>query len=213
MAQEHWDRVYATTPVDGTGWYEREPAPSLALVARCGLAPDDPILDVGSGASTFADHLLDLGYRRIIATDISPVGLERLGERLGDRSPSVERIVDDVTHPAQLRSLQGIALWHDRAALHFLTDPGDRAAYVDTLRAVLRPDGWAILAAFAPDGATHCSGLPVHRYDAAMLGELLGPEFELREALAHVYTNRRGEPRPYVYTLFRRTGATGSGPG
>jgi EEF1A lysine methyltransferase 2 len=202
--QEHWDTIYRSTPAEKTGWYEQEPAPGLRLVERSGVAPWEPILDVGSGASTFVEHLVDRGYRRIIASDISSVALRVLRERLGTRAASVELIVDDVTRPDRLRALRGIALWHDRAVLHFLLEDAARAAYVETLRTVLRPGGWVVLATFALDGATHCSGLPVRRYDASMLGQLLGEEFELCETFHHVYVNRRGEPRPYVYTLFRR---------
>jgi EEF1A lysine methyltransferase 2 len=204
MAQAHWDRVYRSSPVERLGWHEADPAPSLSMVARCGLDPDDLVLDVGSGASAFTARLLDLGHRRLVATDLSPEALDRLAERLGDRAHLVERIVDDVTRPTRLRALRDVALWHDRAVLHFLVDEADRRAYVQTLRTVLRPDGWVILACFSLTGATHCSGLPVRRTDAAGMAELLGPRFALVEAFDHVFTNPRGEPRPYVYARFRR---------
>jgi len=60
--KEHWDRVYRSTPVESTGWHEADPAPSLALLARCDLAADDAILDVGAGASTFIERVVALGH-------------------------------------------------------------------------------------------------------------------------------------------------------
>jgi predicted rRNA methylase YqxC with S4 and FtsJ domains len=48
------------------------------LLDRCGLAPDDPILDAGAGASTFIDHALERGYQRLIAVDLSEVALGQL---------------------------------------------------------------------------------------------------------------------------------------
>ena len=44
----------------------------------------------------------------------------------------------------------------------------------------------------------------MRRYDAALLGELVGPEFALVETIEHVYHQPSGNPRPYVYALFRR---------
>jgi EEF1A lysine methyltransferase 2 len=204
-AQEHWDSVYRSTPVESTGWYEEEPEPSLRLLARCSLRPDDPILDVGAGASTFIDRLVALGHVRVIATDISPIALESLRERLGPGPAAAVRfIVDDVTHPTRLGELRDIALWHDRALLHFLTQEPDRAAYAETLRSVVRAGGHVILAAFSLAGATRCSGLPVRNYSAEMFASLVGDDFRLLEAQDHVYINPRGQPRPYVYALFQR---------
>jgi EEF1A lysine methyltransferase 2 len=200
----HWDKVHGSTPVERTGWFEAEPDLSLRLVSRCGLGPDDPIVDVGSGASSFVDHLLDAGYRQLIAADISPVALDLLRDRLGERAGSVRFIVDDLALPTDLLDLRDVALWHDRAALHFLTEAADRERYAETVRAVVRPGGFVILAAFALDGAEMCSGLPIHRYDADSLAELLGQDFTLLESVDHTYVNPFGSPRPYVYTRFQR---------
>ena len=200
----HWDRVHGSKPVDRTGWFEAEPALSLELIARCGLGADDVLLDVGSGASSLIDRLLGEGHQHVVAADISPVALSMLRDRLGDRASSVRFIIDDIGHPTELATLEDVALWHDRAALHFLTDDRDRARYAETVRAVVRRGGFVILAAFALDGAERCSGLPVHRYDAVALADLLGPDFTLLEAVDHTYVNPFGDPRPYVYARFGR---------
>jgi SAM-dependent methyltransferase len=200
----HWDHVHGSKPVERTGWYEAEPELSLELIARCGLGADDVLLDVGSGASSLIDRLLDQGYRNLVAADISPVALSMLRERLGERASSVRFIVDDIGRPTELGTLPDVALWHDRAALHFLTEESARARYAETVRAVVRAGGFVILAAFAIDGAERCSGLPVHRFDALGLGELLGPDFALHESIDHTYVNPFGDPRPYVYTRFQR---------
>lgn len=208
MTAEHWDRIYAGTPLPSTGWYEEDPAVSLDLVARCGLAPGDRVVDVGSGASFFIDRLLDLGFRDVVATDISQTALALLRDRLAaDDVSRVRFIVDDVSRPGGLGDLDEVALWHDRAALHFLIEEAARTAYADTLRRVVRPGGFVILAAFAVGGATRCSGLPVRNHDASMLSELLGPGFRLLDTVDHVHVNPRGDPRPYVYARFERSPA------
>ncbi len=202
---EHWDTIYRTTPVETAGWYEHEPTVSLRLLSHCDLRRDDLILDVGAGASRFVDHLLELGYTNVIASDISEVALGLLRTRLSEvASSSVRWMVADVSRPGELGTLRDIALWHDRAVLHFLVEQAERAAYVETLRATVRSGGFVMLAAFSLEGASSCSGLPVRRYDAGMFAELLGSDFRLIEAQDQLYVNPSGASRPYVYALFGR---------
>ncbi|MBN9494003.1 class I SAM-dependent methyltransferase [bacterium] len=202
--REHWDAAYTSKPADQTGWYEATPAVSLELVRNCNATADTVILDIGSGASTLVPLLLEDGYRRIIAADISQVALDALRDRLGPTGSDVTFICDDVTHPSALKEIGEVGVWHDRALFHFLIDDAERDAYLGLLRSLLRPGGYAIIAAFAPDGADHCSGLPVRRYDEAALVEALGDEFELLESRRYIYTQPSGGLRPYVYTRFRR---------
>ena len=61
-----------------------------------------------------------------------------------------------------------------------------------------------ILAEYNLDSADKCSGLPVHRYNAALLQEKLGEEFNLITSFDYEYTMPSGDLRTYVYTLFQR---------
>ena len=203
--RSHWDGLYETTAVEQTGWYEPVPQPSLDLVQRCGLALDAAIVDVGGGASTLADALLALGYTRLTVADISTIALQRLAARLGpERMQHVRLVSADITAPECVAAMAPVDLWHDRALLHFLTAEADRRAYMRALRALVRPRGWVLLAAFAVGGATECSDLPVRNYDEAMLAAELGDEFTRIETLRTVYSQPSGGLRPYVYGLFRR---------
>ena len=65
-ARSHWDELYATTPVDQTGWHEPEPVVSLSLIEKCNLQRDDLIVDVGARASSLVDQLIDLGFQRLV---------------------------------------------------------------------------------------------------------------------------------------------------
>jgi len=94
-------------------------------------------------------------------------------------------------------------VWHNRSVLHFLTDAADRAAYVQALRSVVKPGRYVIIADFAFDGAGRCSELDVRNYDAEMIDDLLGPDFEMEQSLSHTYYQPSGAPRPHVYTRFR----------
>ena len=95
-------------------------------------------------------------------------------------------------------------LWHDRAAFHFLTDPGDRRRYRAALSAGLEVGGWLVIAAFAPDGPPRCSGLDVVRYDAAGLAAELGPDFVLEEESRELHRTPQGKEQRFGFYRFRR---------
>ncbi len=203
--EKHWNKVYEKGEITRLGWYEEKAEQSLGLINTCGLHPSDCILDVGSGATTLLGSLLRAGYENIIATDLSAVALETAKKRLGaDLAARVRWVVTDITSPENLAAPGEIALWHDRAVLHFLTEEEQRQAYLHTLREVVRPEGYVIIAAFSLDGAKKCSGLDVYNYDAAMLTAFLGSDFELKKAFDYIYHQPSGAARPFIYTLFRR---------
>ena len=201
----HWNQIYSSQPVRMLSWYETKPGPSLKLLDKCGLGIEDPILDVGVGASTFIDCLVEKGFQNLYAVDISEIALDKLKSRLGEEKASrVSWIVDDVTKPTRLAQLSKIALWHDRALLHFLTEEEHRQIYKRTLINAVRQGGFVIIAAFSPQGAKQCSGLKVQNYDQNSLAEFLGKSFELKEWFDYLYTMPSGDLRPYIYTLFQR---------
>lgn len=195
----HWERVYQTKDPTELSWYQADPAVSFRLIEQAGVGRSAPILDVGGGASLLADRLVTTGYEDVTVLDVSSAALAVVRERLG---PAVRVIRVDMTRFGPERRY---ALWHDRAVLHFLTDPEDQQAYVRALRQTLRPGGHVILAAFALDGPTRCSGLPVERYDASRMGALLGPEFVLRSAETEAHLTPAGATQHFQYGWFIHT--------
>jgi hypothetical protein len=131
-SQEHWNQVYQTKGADDVSWYQRRPDLSLALITASGVSKDAGIIDVGGGASTLVDFLLDDGYTRLAVLDLSGVALSQSRSRLGARAEAVEWFEADVTSFTPPRRF---GLWHDRAVFHFLTAADDR---VDTLRRCAR---------------------------------------------------------------------------
>lgn len=203
--KEHWNKVYASNNTEKLGWYEETPEPSIKLLTMCNLDKDAAIFDVGAGATTLVDYLVDKGYTNITAVDISEVALQKLKERLGkEKSLSVKWIVDDLTQPKYINQLKDIALWHDRAVLHFLVEKSWQQTYFSTLKRIVQKGGYVIIAAFSIGGAKKCSGLSVVNYDCNMLSEKLGNEFELIEAFDYIYHMPSGDIRPYIYTLFQK---------
>ena len=81
--KEHWDEIYEALDADELTWYEEMPEPSIRLLSKCDINKDESILDVGAGASTFIDYLVNQGFKNIIAADISEIALNKIKERLG----------------------------------------------------------------------------------------------------------------------------------
>jgi len=203
--QNHWEKVYQRNAPDELGWYEKIPEPSLNLIRECKLKTDSAILLAGAGTTNLIDALLEEGYTNIIANDISSTAIAKQKERLGDQGmENIRWIVDDLTNPGLLDSLDQIDLWHDRAVLHFFIEKDLQENYFNLLRKLLRSGGYVIIAAFSLEGAEKCSGLPVRRYNSQMISENLGRSFELIDSFDYIHRMPNGEDRKYVYTCFQK---------
>ena len=200
VRREHWDRVYTTKAETELGWYQPRPDVSLALITA--NAPDraTPVIDIGGGASTLALHLLADGYIDITVLDISEAAIALARAHAGD-SPDAHFIVADVTAWIPDRRW---AVWHDRAAFHFLNDAPRQDAYVAALTAATETGSVAILATFALDGPEKCSGLPVQRYSPESLAARLGPAFDLVEGSGEDHRTPGGTVQRFTWTVLRR---------
>ena len=203
--KSHWDEKYQSTQDEELGWYEDTPETTMQLIAKCQLAKDATILNVGVGTTTLIDLLLDKGYSNIIANDLSEVALEKLQNRIQEvYNYNLKCIADDLTNPSELNNLQNIDLWIDRAVLHFFLKKEGQQAYFDLIRKIVAKNGYVLIAVFSLEGAPKCCNLDLHRYNKEMLQEQLGTNFQLVEAFDYTFINPRGGERPYVYTLFKR---------
>ncbi len=200
----HWDKTYSAAPEKKLGWYEDFPAETLCLVETCNLSPGSVILNVGAGTTTLIEFLLLMGYKNLIASDISRVSLDKLKNSLGNEKDKVQWIVDDLTNPAALMQIAPVDLWIDRAVLHFFTEPQERDTYFQLVQNKVKKGGYAIFAEYNLEGATKCAGLPIYRYSTDILAGNLGNDFELAGNFDHLYFMPSGAERPYVYALFRR---------
>jgi trans-aconitate methyltransferase len=197
----HWETVYSTKAETEVSWFQESPAISLELIKATGANKDAAIIDIGGGASRLADALLDEGYRSVAVLDLSSSALEAAKRRIGSSSETIDWIVADVTTWTPARTYD---VWHDRAAFHFLTQPSDRAAYVDRLRRAVAAGGHVIIATFAPDGPEKCSGLPVRRYDGKSLSMELGSEFELVETRGDLHRTPWESTQSFQFSRFRK---------
>ena len=197
----HWDGVYESKAAESLTWYQARPETSLRLIESAGLDIDARILDVGGGTSTLVDSLLDLGYVNLGVLDVSPVVLQRVRRRLGSRGGRIEWLEADVT---RFESAHPWDLWHDRAVLHFLTDPEDVAAYRRSMLRALASGGQAVIATFGPDGPQKCSGLEARRYDSESLLKALGPEMQLIESELEEHVTPKDATQQFLFCRFRR---------
>lgn len=195
-----WDDVYQSKAEADTSWFEERPQVSLDLIAATGAASDAAIVDVGAGSSRLVDCLLEQGFRRITVLDLSETALAMARARLPEDAP-VAWLAGNVLH---WQPTERFDIWHDRAAFHFLTETADQDAYLRVMALALAPGGHVIIGTFAPDGPASCRGLPVARYDAALLSERLGASYWLVRSLNHEHHTPWGSVQRFHFGLFRK---------
>ena len=201
--KRHWEEVYESKAATEVSWYQANPERSLALVEKTRVSRDAPIIDVGGGASTLVDRLLDAGYTDLTVLDLAAAAIRQARVRLADRAHGVDWLVADVTRFEPGRRYR---LWHDRAVLHFLTEAADRERYTDVLRQTLEPGGHVVIATFGPDGPMRCSGLDIRRYNIDLLKELLGPKFALQSHELENHQTPTGAVQQFLYSCWIRRG-------
>ncbi|MGC1508716.1 class I SAM-dependent methyltransferase [Ketobacter sp.] len=199
--RSHWENVYSTKTADEVSWFQAHATRSLAIIQQ--LLPDTAgrILDVGGGASTLVDGLLEANYSNLAVLDLSSSALEVAKNRLGPASDCVSWLQGDVTRLSL--SKHSIDLWHDRAVFHFLTNEADRQSYINTVLNSVKPGGHVIVATFAEDGPEKCSGLPVRRYSATALHEEFGSSFMLLGHQKEVHQTPFNTSQSFVYCYCR----------
>lgn len=200
-SRSHWEQVYRTRRPTEVSWFQPHALRSVDLIRRVSPPPDGPIIDVGGGASTLVDDLLDAGYHDLTVLDLSPTALAEDRRRLGERAAEVTWIEADVLTVALPRARYRV--WHDRAVFHFLTAPEDRRRYVAQARAAVRPGGYVLVATFADDGPTRCSGLDVVRYSPDALHAEFGTGFDLLVSEREQHRTPAGVLQAFIYCLCR----------
>ncbi|MET0104885.1 MAG: class I SAM-dependent methyltransferase [Sedimenticola sp.] len=200
--KDHWEHVYRSKSSTEVSWYQPCPELSLKLIGHSGISHQEPVIDIGGGCSLLVDHLLELGYGHISVLDISAAALDIAINRLGEEAQRVNWIEADAT---DFELPQQVALWHDRAVFHFLTDPTDREAYLANLSRHLKSGGQLIIAAFGPEGPEQCSGLNIVQYDLDRIQAELGPQYTLHETDWEKHVTPAGDQQAFNYFRFEKT--------
>ena len=200
--KKYWEQVYSTRQTEKLGWFKPRLDTSLSWIEDIGLEKHAAIIDVGGGASTLVDDLVDEGFESVTVFDIADSALDASRRRLGHQAELVMWLSGDIT--AYRLPANQFDLWHDRAVLHFLTDPADRDAYLANLQRALKPGGHAIIGLFAPEAPPKCSGLPVQRYERDALVAALGDGFQLQQYHKEMHVTPGGVEQMYLYCPFRK---------
>jgi len=199
--KEHWNAIFSAKADAELGWYEDDISQTLKFLEQI---PRDEVATVflpGAGTSLLVDELVDRGHR-LILNDISDDALNKLKKRIGNNG-KLSWLHHDISRPLPKEALTA-DIWIDRAVLHFLLDEADIQRYFENLRSVLKPGGYALMAEFSTRGARKCAGLELHRYSVEEMTRRMGSGFELLESEEYTYINPAGEPRPYIYALYKR---------
>ena len=204
-SKAHWDQIYSTNAVDAVSWFQAHAADSLRFLQKTGVSRTAAIIDVGGGASTLVDDLLQQGYNNVTVLDIAEQALLASQTRLGVRANQVNWLVTDITKTKL--AAHSIDVWHDRAVLHFLTAANHRKAYIQNMLNALKPNSHAIIATFAEDGPLKCSGLEIVRYSASSLQAELGASFKLIASEKVLHHTPGGNMQQFNYCYFRHTKA------
>ena len=198
----HWEHIYHTKDTAQVSWYQLHPRLSLQYIQNTGVSKSAQIIDVGGGASTLVDHLLDDGFQQVTVLDISAEALQITQQRLGQRAESVTWLEADITQTSMPHHEYDV--WHDRAVFHFLTNQADRQRYINAVKEAVKPGGHVIVATFANDGPEKCSGLQVARYDPQSLHNEFGADFELLDHTREEHHTPFGTEQKFIYCYCRK---------
>jgi len=201
---DHWQSLYQSKSASAVSWFRPHLDVSLELLNLAGLNEKSRVIDIGAGASTLVDDLLDRGVRDIAAFDLSAASLDIAKRRLGARAQKVRWIVGDAVRYSFER--ESFDIWHDRAALHFLVDPNDASAYAASAAFAVAQGGHAIIGGFASDGPEKCSGLPVTRRDPEDIQKLFQRNFTLVTSRREQHITPSGVPQSFAYALLKKVG-------
>ncbi|MCX4186283.1 class I SAM-dependent methyltransferase [Methylophaga sp. OBS4] len=201
--KKHWEKIYSTKATNKVSWFQQHAEHSLKLIRKANTPATASIIDVGGGASILVDELLADGYQNITVLDIAREALSSARTRLGDRQSEVQWLEANILD-TELPD-RAYDLWHDRAVFHFLTSPEDRHTYIRTMLRSVKQGGLIIIATFAEDGPTTCSGLPVMRYSVEELHAEVGDSFLLLGHERELHQTPTGNEQSFIYCLFRKT--------
>lgn len=196
MSKDHWENVYTSKNADEVSWFQPKSQTSLNIIKQHSLDSSEAIIDVGGGASTLVDELVP-HCKDITVLDCSGAALKISRERLKEQAKQItwlEANILEVDLP-----YHHYDIWHDRAVFHFLTDEADRQRYVDKVSNAVKPGGLVVIATFAEDGPTKCSGLPVTRYSASELHGEFGARFDLIGSEKEPHVTPWGSIQQFVY--------------
>ncbi|RJQ33058.1 class I SAM-dependent methyltransferase [Candidatus Parcubacteria bacterium] len=199
--QQHWEEIYRTkNTAREVSWYQDNPQISIDLIQSTGADKNASIIDIGGGDSKLVDALLDLGFQSLFVLDISAESLKKARTRFGDKANSITWVVADVLDFETDRKFD---IWHDRAALHFLTEKKDISRYVEKAYRYTKPNGYLIIAAFSINGPKKCSGLDITQYSETSIKEIFNG-FEHIRSFEKIHTTPSNMKQNFLWSILKK---------
>ncbi|SIT07903.1 methyltransferase domain-containing protein [Neptunomonas antarctica] len=202
-SSKHWNLIFSGAEDSKLGWYEKDAEKTFELLNQVPNLKDLTVFLPGAGTSILIEQLIAKGAK-LVLNDISIEALNKVKGRLQVDSDKIYWLCQDISKPIT-DAIPNVDIWIDRAVLHFLTREEDIKGYFNNLESKLKVGSYAIFAEFSKTGAPKCAGLTVHRYSIEELSERLSSSFKLITSFNHTYINPNGDPRPYIYGLYKRT--------
>lgn len=171
----HWEKVYSAKSHREVSWFTEHIGTSLELIAKTGVDKTAGVIDVGGGASTLVDDLIQSGFRDLTVIDISGEALKIARDRVKVNTGNINWIEADILESDFGK--RSYDLWHDRAVFHFLTTDEERNSYKEKVDAHLNVGGFVVLSVFADDGPLKCSMLEVKRHSENQIEGFFGPRY------------------------------------
>ncbi len=200
---KHWDALFSEIEDEMLGWYETDLSKTFDLLNQIKNWQDSTLFISGAGTSLLIDALLEEPKVRLVLNDISITALDKVKERLAEKSERVDWLCQNIAEPFK-SAIPLLDVWIDRAVLHFLTKEAAIQRYFENIKEHLKKGGYAIFAEFSKAGAEQCAGLNIHQYSTDELSVRLGESFRLVSSFNHVYINPRGDKKPYIYALYQK---------
>ncbi len=200
-SNEHWNAIFSASADPDLGWYEKDVSQTLKFLNYIPQSEPTTTFIPGAGTSILVDELLARGHK-LILNDISGKALDRLRDRIGKYNNRLTWLHHDISRPLP-DDISQSDIWIDRAVLHFLLEETDIQGYFTNLQSTIRPGGYVLLAEFSTIGAPKCAGLELHHYSIEEMTTRMGSAFELIKHEDYTYINPFGDPRPYIYALYK----------
>ncbi|MBX9890753.1 MAG: class I SAM-dependent methyltransferase [Chitinophagaceae bacterium] len=199
--RNHWENIYSSKAETEVSWFQPYPKTSMGFLKLFSLLLTANIIDIGGGESHLVDALLEKGYQNIWVLDISATAIEKVKERLGDKSKLIHWIVSDVT---EFKPPVRFDFWHDRAAFHFLTNNDAINKYVAIAEAGISNKGYLVLGTFSENGPEKCSGLQIQQYKQASMSERFEIKFDRIKCITEDHITPFNTVQNFLFCSFQR---------
>ena len=201
-SKKHWNAIFSEKTDLELGWHESDTTQTFKFLDLIPQSEMATLFLAGAGTSVLVDELLAQG-NQLILNDVSDEALNTLKKRIDINKERLIWLHHDISKPLP-SGIPQADIWIDRAVLHFLLEESDIQGYFANLHSAINRGGYALLAEFSTKGATKCAGLELHRYSVDEMTERMGAEFELVRHEYYTFINPFGDPRPYIYALYRK---------